>query len=84
MKTLQSFFVIALSLCATVTTHAQEKKFPVLKGPYLGQKPPGMKPEIFAQGIISMPTSKEYACTFSTDGNEFYYTITRNKTQMIM
>ena len=29
---------------------AQEKTadFPVLKGPYLGQKPPGMTPEIFA------------------------------------
>ena len=34
---------------------AQEKKpeFPVVKGPYLGQKPPGMVPQIFAPGIIS-------------------------------
>jgi hypothetical protein len=27
--------------------------FPILKGPYLGQKPPGMIPEIFAPGFIS-------------------------------
>ena len=27
--------------------------WPVLKGPYIGQKPPGMTPEIFAPGIIS-------------------------------
>ena len=30
-----------------------EEDFPVLKGRYLGQKPPGTKPEIFAPGIIS-------------------------------
>ena len=42
------FFIIGIS-------QAQEKvsDFPVLKGPYLGQKPPGMKAEIFAPGIIS-------------------------------
>lgn len=36
-------------------TFAQESisNMPVLKGPYLGQKPPGLKPEIFAPGIIS-------------------------------
>jgi len=26
-----------------------------LTGPYLGQKPPGMTPEIFAPGIVSIP-----------------------------
>ena len=33
--------------------HAQQENFPVLKGPYLGQKPPGLTPEIFAPEIIS-------------------------------
>ncbi len=32
---------------------AQNEKFPVLKGEYLGQKPPGTTPEIFAPGIVS-------------------------------
>ncbi|HUU06727.1 MAG TPA: DJ-1/PfpI family protein [Patescibacteria group bacterium] len=27
--------------------------FPILKGAYLGQKPPGMTPELFAAGIVS-------------------------------
>jgi len=26
---------------------AQQDDFPVLKGPYLGQKPPGITPEVF-------------------------------------
>jgi len=29
---------------------AQQGDFPILKGPYLGQKAPGMTPEIFAPG----------------------------------
>ena len=53
------------------TVYLQE--FPVLKGEYLGQKPPGITPEIFAPGIIS--TDKvELNAVFSTDGNEFYFT----------
>jgi hypothetical protein len=47
--------------------------WPVLKGPYLGQKPPGMTPEIFAPGIVST-VSHEFSCCFSPDGNEFYFT----------
>jgi len=48
--------------------------FPELKGPYLGQKPPGMTPKIFAPGIISTGYSERIAA-FSPDGNEFYYVI---------
>lgn len=47
--------------------------FPVLKGPYLGQKPPGMTPEIFAPGIISLEGSYEGGATFSYDGRYFCY-----------
>jgi ankyrin repeat protein len=48
-------------------------EFPVLNGPYLGQKPPGMTPEIFAPGIVSMPETSEWSSSFSSDGNEFYF-----------
>lgn len=41
-------------------------------GPYFGQKPPGMKPEIFAPGFISTDLH-EFACSFSPDGKEFYF-----------
>ncbi len=48
------------------------KEFPVLKGPYLGQKPPGLKPELFAPGIVS--TGQDEATpVFSPDGREFFY-----------
>ncbi|MBN2415485.1 PD40 domain-containing protein [bacterium] len=43
-------------------------------GPYLGMKPPGMEPEIFAPGIISTPQAWEAAITFSPDGTELMFT----------
>jgi hypothetical protein len=45
--------------------------FPALKGPYLGQKPPGMTPELFAPGIIT--TDKSEGC--SGWGNDMEYFI---------
>jgi hypothetical protein len=48
-------------------------KFPVLKGKYLGQKPPGMTPEIFAPGIVSRPDFIELSITVSSDGDELFF-----------
>lgn len=48
--------------------------FPKLSGPYLGQKPPGMIPELFAPGIIST-NNTEWTLTFSPDGLECFETI---------
>lgn len=45
---------------------------PVLKGPYLGQKPPGMTPELFAPGIICT-NYIETASAFSKDGKLFVF-----------
>jgi hypothetical protein len=45
--------------------------FPVLKGPYLGQKPPGMIPEIFAPEVITKASHSVAA--FSPEGLEVFY-----------
>jgi len=60
------FGILLFSQCV------QQDDFPVLKGPYLGQKPPGMVPEIFAPGILSAGYS-EIKAVFSPDGREIYY-----------
>ncbi len=59
----------------TEITQAQETSsdFPILSGPYLGQKPPGLEPEIFARGIISLEGTCEGFGTFSPDGKMFVY-----------
>ena len=54
---------------------SQEKnpEFPLLKGPYLGQEPPGMTPVVFAPRILSNDKIGAFCSVFSPDGNEFYY-----------
>jgi hypothetical protein len=48
-------------------------KFPVLRGDYLGQTPPGKTPQIFAQGIVSSIWGLHSTAVFSPDGNEVYW-----------
>ena len=52
--------------------NASDEEFPILKGAYLGQKPPGERAELFAPGIVStcMQHSSAY---FSPDGKEVYF-----------
>lgn len=68
------FSLTFFTICHAKINTKDQLDFPVLKGPYLGQKPPGMTPEIFAPGIIS--TEKyELNSVFSLQGDEFYYVI---------
>jgi len=50
------------------------RAYPMAKGPYLGQKPPGMTPEIFAPGIISTDKT-EYTPAFTPEQDECLYTV---------
>ena len=70
MNTLNKILFFALAFCSTA--NAQQKSTN-LNGHYLGQKPPGMTPEVFAPGIISTD-AHEFSCCLSPDGNEFYFT----------
>ncbi len=45
-----------------------------LSGAYLGQTPPGLSPQLFAPGFISLSSSVEYATSFSPGGTELYFT----------
>jgi Tol biopolymer transport system component len=64
--------VSILALVAAAAFLSGEGDFPRLTGPYLGQKPPGMTPEIFAPGIVST-ADDEYALEVSRDGNEILF-----------
>lgn len=72
---------IVLSFCALFivesSVFSQEMTktnfvIPILRGPYLGQKAPGMTPEIFAPGIISNGLENRDVA-ISPDGNEMYF-----------
>jgi ankyrin repeat protein len=48
-------------------------QFPVLKGPYMGQKPPAKIPAEFLPGIVSGPYRAHGTVTFTPDGMEAYW-----------
>ena len=74
MKKEFSFAIFAILLQASSSqSQTDQKNSPVLKGPYLGQKAPGLTPEIFAPGVVSIPGATEYSGSFSPDGNEYYF-----------
>ncbi|MBU1013923.1 MAG: hypothetical protein KKG99_13045 [Bacteroidetes bacterium] len=73
MRKIVLVFVFMLFLGTPLFCQTSQKNFPVLKGQYLGQEPPGITPEIFAPGIISTDQF-EFGGTFSPDGTEFFFT----------
>ncbi|MFC2169538.1 hypothetical protein ACFLRM_03080 [Acidobacteriota bacterium] len=69
-RLLFALFLITLISCAD----EKAVDFTDLKGPYLGQKPPGKIPEIFAPGIVSTGFNERIAA-FTPDGKEFHYVL---------
>jgi len=69
-----SVLIINLLMATAITINTvRETEFPKLTGPYLGQKPPGKKAEIFLEGLISTKEFPEMNTAFTGDGKEFYY-----------
>ena len=50
-----------------------QDKYTLLKGPHLGQKPPGSIPEVFAPGVVSTE-HRDHNAFFSPDMKTFYFT----------
>lgn len=65
--------VIFLTACDT-QKESKDSSFPILEGPYLGQKPPGMTAEVFAPNIISTQYEEAIA-SFTPDGKEVFFRI---------
>ncbi len=70
MKYIRFFLVHCILLYSTACFGQQDNSG--LSGEYLGQKPPGDLPEVFAPGIISLGFH-ELSVTFSPDGDEIFY-----------
>jgi len=74
MKKLKSFLLVAAFLfqCTITFCQTNQKDFPVLKGPYLGQLPPGYQSQVFAPDFVSTEFG-ELNSVFTRDGKEFYF-----------
>jgi len=76
MKSKSHLFLLIFFFLIFDISHAQKKDtgFPVLKGPYFGQKVPVDKPLLFAPGIISLEGIMVHDTpVFSPDGTEIYW-----------
>jgi len=83
MNTKSLIIGLFLFLFLIVFLFSGVEDFPVLKGPYLGQKPPGMTPEVFAPGIIST-AKNELNSVFSPKGDEFFFSIHTGERYVMM
>lgn len=70
MKKIQ--ILLILLIVSALSLLAQAVDYSKLSGPYLGQKPPGIIPELFAPGFISTEYG-ELNSVFNYDGTEFYF-----------
>ena len=69
--------ILASILIAGCTTNGTRKRSEDgssnLKGPYFGQKLPGLNPEVFAPGVISLSGRFEAALSFSAEFDEVFF-----------
>lgn len=80
MKIIRTTIVISICIISFSLDYAQKEReksndFPVLKGPYLGQNPPGMIPEVFAPGFISTENTEHGTITFSPERDEVFWAV---------
>lgn len=62
-----------LNACNTKKENSKDSEPSSIVGPYLGQKPPGLTPEVFAPGIVSTE-HRDHNAFFTPDLKEFYFT----------
>lgn len=66
--------LFAISIVPAAATCSDWGSFPELKGAYFGQRPPGVVPEPFADGILNPPEGYHSSMVFSPDGEHAVWT----------
>jgi len=70
-------FALFLNACNTKKQSPKDSDSPTIESPYFGQKPPGLTPEIFAPGSISLEGRYEHIISFSPDLDEVYFSASK-------
>ena len=73
LVTFITFTFVLLTLCHAQEYKALQSGAAKLTGPYLGQKPPGVKPVLFAVGVMSTMYHEHSFPSFSPDGKEVFW-----------
>jgi Tol biopolymer transport system component len=69
----KALFITSLIALTTTIIFSHPGDLHKIIGPYLGQKPPGLTPEIFAPDMVSTG-NHELDIAFTPDGNEVFFT----------
>lgn len=72
LKIVSLVFLVVTSACKNEKSNSKETEKSTVESFYLGQKPPGMTPQLFAPEIIKTE-HREAEAAFSPDLKEFYF-----------
>ena len=72
MKHFCTSVILLLSVMTLSKNSYGQDTYTAPVGPYIGQKPPGLFPEVFAPGIVSTE-HHEWGGGFTPDMKEFYF-----------
>ena len=64
--------ILSLQSCDAKKQKTKDNNIPTIKNPYLGQKPPGLRPLPFAPGLVSTDLY-EVNSAFTPDMKAFYF-----------
>ena len=67
--------ILSLQACNSKKEQTKSSDVLTIKNAYFEQKPPGLIPEIFAPGSISISGRSEMGVSFSPDLDEMYFTV---------
>ncbi|WP_430966762.1 hypothetical protein [Spongiimicrobium sp. 2-473A-2-J] len=70
-------FTMFFNSCNTKKNESKDSGPTTMENPYFGQKPPGLIPEVFAPGIVSINGRNESGISFSPDLDEVYFTVNK-------
>ena len=74
MKPIYLSISLLLCLIAKSSNSYSQDEFPAMENRYMGQKPPGLTPELFAPGIVSTDEHLETEVLFLPDMSELSFT----------
>jgi hypothetical protein len=70
-----SWFVTLSAILSAGGAAQKQDALPGAGSPYLGQRPPGVKGELFAPGIVSTPNLEHSRVSFSPDAMELFWAV---------
>ena len=80
MRPVYPLIFLLLNGLVVINANSAQREFDLLQGPYIGQNPPGLTPEVFAPGIVSKE-HRDWTGRFTPDMHEYYFTRNNKKSR---